>query len=113
MSQPLNGGESNEGATEVMVGHERGRVFLRFPKEVGFVLFDPANAVGVAKGMIDSASACGLDISIQLPRRVVTDAMRDRLIQRLTIVLKSLSDRKRTPGQIALEVVDICLRDVT
>ena len=105
--------QTDSGATEVMCGIERGRVFLKFPKAVGFVMFDPRNAVGVAKCMIDNAQACGLDVMVELPRRQVTDAMRDRLIARVAHVARSLADRKRTPGQIALEIVDICLRDVT
>lgn len=75
------------------------------------LVFPPQMAVQVAQAMIDAASNCGFVVSVQVPRRQVSKAVRDRLVLRVTHVLQSLRGRKDI--HVAATLTDIVLSEVT
>lgn len=112
----MNGTEDavriGDGKTELSLGVEKGRIVMAFPKPVEWVAFDPANAVDIAKAMIDSAEACGCTVTLQVPRKVVPPIIVEKLVKRVEIVMDNLQRRKKLPKTIATELVHIVLREV-
>lgn len=101
--------EAVDGKTEMIVRIEKGQVILRFAKPMQWIAFDPANAVTVGKHLIDCAVQCGAKVTIQTPKRKITRETRERLIARAMHVFRSMSERGKTPADIAKNVVDTIL----
>ena len=97
---------------EIAIGQKAGKVVLRFFRPIPEVHFDPVNAVEIARQMIDIAVACGAKVTIEVPKRKITKAQRDKLVTRATHVFRSLSEKGRAPAYIAKHVVDTILSDV-
>ena len=101
---------------QIAVGANEGNVILDIhdsDKEVRtYVPIQPSQAVAIAKSMIDAAVDCGADVRIEIPRAVVTEAQRVRLINRVSIMATSLVRDKATPGKMALEIVDTVLKEI-
>jgi hypothetical protein len=57
---------ADEGALSVMIGHEKGRVVIRFPKPVEWIGFTPEQALGIAETLINHARRCGSTIPLVL-----------------------------------------------
>ena len=74
------------------------------------LIFPPQMAVQVAQAMIDAATNCGHVVSVQVPKRAISKAVRDRLVIRITHVLQSLRGRKDI--QVAATLTDIVLSEV-
>lgn len=104
------------GTIEIAVGQNQGKVVLHVfePKKNirTYVPMDPANAAGIGKTMIDIAVSLGVEMRIEIPRAVVKEATRDVLIHRISLMLHSMTNKKRTPGQMAMEIVDQVLREI-
>ena len=43
----------------------------------------------------------------------LTDELRDRMIARIALIMPQMMEKKKTPGFIAMELVDIFMREVT
>jgi hypothetical protein len=97
------------GNVEIAVGEMNGKVALKFFKPVDIVVFDPKNAVDIAKQFLDIAQACGANITLQVPKRKISKERRDLLINRAYHVYRSLTEKGRPPKYIAKEVVDSVL----
>ena len=105
------------GATTLAMRREGEHVVLLFEKPVMFVLLEPEQAFAAAEQMARDAHEAkfgqpaqtdGSYLGAQIRARVTED-MRDRMIQRATLVLGNLYERKYTPGRAAMEVVDTIL----
>jgi hypothetical protein len=105
---------SNEnGATEMILALEGGRVIFRFKEPKLWVAFDPQNAMAVSGRMARMAYEAhtgkpapdGHAMERQVQSKL-TEQMRDRMIARVTLMLPSLLEKGRTPGYIAMEIVD-------
>lgn len=107
-SLPVKAGTS-EGSCEMIIGQSHGKVVQRFQRPMTYVLYEPANAVGVAKTMIDTAVALGANVAIQVPRRNITREQREKLVTRATHVFRSMQEQGKTPAWIARNVVDTIL----
>ena len=101
--------EAVDGKTELIIKPEGGKVIMRFQKPMLWIAFDPSNAVGIGKHLIDCAVECGANVTIQVPRREISREQRDRLIARAILTLKSLTEKGKPPSVIALHVVDTIL----
>lgn len=100
---------TNDGNVDIALGQRGGKVVLEFFKSIDSVTFDPANAVILARQMIDIAVACGANVTIEVPRRKITKEQRNKLVSRATIVFRSLIEKGKTPAVIARNVVDTIL----
>jgi len=56
----------DEGALAVMLGHENGRVVMRFPKPVAWIGFTPEQALDIASTLIKHARSCGVAVPLVL-----------------------------------------------
>ena len=101
-----------DGEVEMVVFNREGQVLLRFRESVGWVAFDPANAVAVGKEMIDQAVVCGANVEIVVPRQQVSREQRDRLVHRAAHIFRSMSESGRPPDFIAQQVVDSILAEI-
>lgn len=51
--------KDDQGAVAMAVGHENGRVVVRFPKQITWIGMTADEAVGLAEALIEHARACG------------------------------------------------------
>ncbi len=100
------------GATQVAVGEENGRVILRFPKAVEFAAFDPENARQVGEAMARAAYHLHTGRDAPAGRSALSAELRMRLVTRATHIIRNLSDKKMLPGRIASEVIDSILSEI-
>lgn len=57
---------NDEGALAVMIGNEKGRVVIRFPKPVAWIGFTPEQALAIAETLIYNARQCGCPVPLVL-----------------------------------------------
>lgn len=107
-SLPVKAG-TDEGAVEMIISQANGRVVQRFQRPMAYVTYEPQNAVGVAKAMIDTAVALGAQVTVQVPKRKITREDRARLVTRATHVFRSMQEQGKAPAVIARNVVDTIL----
>lgn len=109
-----------QGKTDMMVGDEHGKVFVRYPQPVEVVVLDPANAFNVGEAIARAAHKAkfGVDaptdksyIAEQVRLRV-TEEMRDRKVARVTIMINNAMNKEKTPGYWAMQIVDHILSDI-
>lgn len=117
--------EARRGKTEVGWAVIQGEVVLKFPQPMEVLTFGSENARAFAEIMgrcayeahygkpppDDMASVIAQDI-----RDKLTDQLRDRMIARIALVMPSMLEQlkgQKTPGRIAMELVDIFMREVT
>ena len=78
--------------------------------EGNHLVFDPQLAVQVAQSLIQAATGCGYEVSVAIPKAKVTQALRNRLVVRLNVVLQSMRGRKDI--HVAATLTDIVLSEV-
>lgn len=106
------GEQQGDGRTEMAIGIDRGRVVIHFPQPVKLVAFNPPNAVAVAQQLLTSATECGYEVTLQLPKRKIRDEDYAKLLARAALVIRSLEEKNRPPAHVAREVVDVILSAV-
>lgn len=108
------------GKTDMMVGDERGKVFVRYPQPVEVVVMDPQNAFTIAEAMARAAHKAKFGkepesdhsyIAQQIRSRI-TDEIRERKINRCAILLNNMQTNPKTPGYWAMQIVDSLLNDL-
>lgn len=104
----INAGEIGVGAGE---GAQKGRILLVLPKPAKWVALEPPQACAIAKDMIDKAVSLGYHVEIVIPRKPISQGKRTMLVNRVNLVMRMLTEKKRDPLFIAEELVDIVLRD--
>lgn len=92
-------------------GEQRGRIMVVLAPGEQWVAMDPAQAVAVAKDMIDKAVVLGANVQILVPRKEISKAKLSMLVNRVSLVMRNLLEKKRDPQYVAEEVVQIVLRD--
>lgn len=105
--------EQETGATEMILALEDGRIIIRFKEPKLWVAFDPQNAMAVSGRMARMAyeahygkpapDAHAMEREVQSK---LTEQMRDRMIARVALMLPNLLEKGKTPGYIAMQVVD-------
>lgn len=113
--------ETSDGATQVAIGVEKGRVVMRFPKPLAFAAFDNANAMQVAEAMSRAAYKAhhgreppsDVNMVAERVKQRVTAEVRDRMVTRINLILTSQREKKTVSnGHLAMELVDRILSDV-
>jgi hypothetical protein len=109
----------SDGKTNIAIGDENGRVFLRFQKPMAWIALDPQNAFDIGEAIARAAHKARFGEtptdSAYLAQQVkarLTDQLRDRLIINISTMLRSLQEQGKSPGQMALHVVDTILSEV-
>ena len=100
------------GTTTCAVGERDGQVVLQFPESVQWAAFDPETARQIGEAMAKEAYTIRYGRQPQ-GKSVLADEVRQRLLNRATIIIRSLQEKGRMPGFIAMEVVDAILQEVT
>lgn len=106
---------------DVAVGVVEGKVVIKWHEPVTEITFDANNAYTVGEAMARAAHEAhfgakanvGADrsfIAEQIKMRV-TDELRQKMILKAATIVRSMQDQKRTPGQIAVHVVDSVLQE--
>lgn len=103
-----------EPASEVAIGHHDHHVVMCFPRPARWVKLDSDQALAVAQGLAGN----GFEVKhgVAPPdalRRAVTEQDRQVLINRITLMVRSLTERGKDPAYIARMIVDTCLSRVT
>ena len=98
--------------TQMAVGREGGDVVLNLHPARSVVHIKPDVAVQVAKSMIDEAQRCGVNVTLSLPPRKLSEEKLMALYQRAALIMRSQLDSGRTPAQAATHVVDRVLQEV-
>jgi hypothetical protein len=108
------------GTTSVAIKDENGKVVLQFPEAVKWCELDPEMARQAAEAMARAAYRCKYRVDppdnrsalAGEMRQRVTNQIRNELIARMALILKSLQDKGRAPHHMAAEVVDQLLARV-
>ena len=104
----------SEGTTSVAIKEENGRVVLQFPNPVKWCELEPEMARQAAEAMARAAYRCRYKVDPPDARSAlagemrqrVTRQIRDTLITRVAVMMRSLQEKGRAPNTIATEVVD-------
>ena len=118
--KPGNPDDVRQGKTDMMIGDERGKVFIRYPQPVEIVVMDPGNAFSIAEQIARTAHRAqfgqeapeDMHYLAQQVKARVTDEMRDRKIARCCVLLNNMHTNPKTPGYWAMQIVDSLLADV-
>ncbi len=113
--------EAGPGATVVAVGLRNGEVVLQFPEAVQWACLDPQTAVLVAEQMARAGYEARYgrppppneDVLHAEIRKKVTDLLRETMINRFALMLKSMQSQRRNLNYQATELVDRLLQEVT
>ena len=106
---------------QVAVGVVEGKVVARWHQQTDQIVFDPQNAYSVGMALASagmeahkggSAIYAQPFIESELQKPKVTDQQRDMLIGIVATQLKTLMDKGRSPGYIAVHAVDAVLQEV-
>lgn len=100
------------GSTTCAIGNRDGQVILQFPEAIEWAAFDPETARRIGEAMAREAYAVRYGNKPE-GKSVVADEIRARLLNRATLIIRSLQEKGKLPGVIASEVVDVILQEVT
>lgn len=106
---------ANSENINMVVGHENGKVFLKFERAVDVVVFDPQNMIDIAGALTDAAFEArdGLKPVGDTLKAELVERHRMKLTTRFAHMLRTMRlDKKRSDGQVAKELVDIALGEI-
>lgn len=114
-------GHAGEGSTIIMVAAVGDKVVLQFPKAVQWAAVDGQTAVSVGEAMARAAHkirygrepASNADVLAHEIKRRAVDEVRERLITRTILILRTMQEKNRRLDLQAAEVVDRILQEVT
>lgn len=104
-----------DGSVEIAVGHESGRVFLRFKEPMHWIACDPGNAIQIAEAMTAAAFEADTGLKPLGPalKASLVQRHRDILIPRIALMLGTLRDDKlQSNGDVALKIMDSVCNEV-
>lgn len=104
-----------DGVHTMIVGDEKGNVILRFPKPVEWVALDPETARQVAESIARTAYKARFgDTPTTEKKSQITEQLRTKLKNRVTLMLRTFSNKAPVPPleAQAVEIVDQLLNEV-
>lgn len=110
----MTGNGEDKGKNLVMVGDEKGQVFLRFEEPKLWLKMEPQNAFDIAeaiaraahKARFGEAVASDANYLAGQVRARLTEDLRDRMVVRAALVMRDLIEKKQSPDYVARQVVD-------
>lgn len=108
-------------ASNVGIAVHEGQVLVRFDWPLDLIKLDPQNAYHIGEAIARAAHEARFGEKMQTDasyiaqqvRARITEAMRDRLVQRLSLIVHSMRLENKSDGEIAMTVVDRVLSDAT
>ena len=107
-------------SVDVAIGVVEGKVVAQWKEPMTEITFDPKNAYSVGMALATAAMDAHngnpvnakpfIESELQKPK--VTDIQRDMIIALVATQLKSLMEKGRSPGLIAMHAVDAVLQEV-
>ena len=99
----------------MVVGHEDGKVFVRFKRPMELVVFDPQNCIDVARCMTDNAFEArdGVKPVGDTLKAELVERHRMTLTARVALMLGGLrEDKNVSNGKVAQDIVEACLKEI-
>jgi hypothetical protein len=95
--------------TELSIEERSGAIVIMFGEN--YMILPPKQAMEVGKILVQYGyhAETGQE---QAPERVMSEQIKNKLLQRLSLVIKNMNDQQRKPMYMANEVMDIVLREV-
>jgi len=97
--------------TRLEISDRDGKVLWSFSRPTEHMLMEPENARAIAEATAKAAYVCQFGV-IANKDSTISEAVRMRLITRATHVIRSLQEKKKLPGFIASEVIDVILSEI-
>ena len=105
---------------DVALGVEDGKVVMKWQQPTACIIFDPQNAFQIGEAMARAAHEARFGVAptdesylaAQIRARI-TENLRVKAINRVTLMLRAGSLEGKTPGYRATAIVDAILREVT
>jgi nitrous oxide reductase accessory protein NosL len=106
-------------SVQVAIGVIDGKVVAKWQEPCNEITFDPKNAYSVgmalAQAGMDAHNGSPVNghafLADELQKPKITDAQRDRLIAIVATQIKTLQEKGRSPGMIAIHAVDAVLQE--
>lgn len=105
-------GVPGEGAVNMIIAPENGRVVMRFERPMLYVVFERDNAAHVGREIINAAVAVGAKVQINVPRVVISREKHAAMVARAVQINRSMHEQKKDPLVIARTVVDQVLAQI-
>ncbi len=102
-----------DGPVQVIVGHDAGKVIVRFPTPRLWIAMDPTGARNIADAMTAEADLLQRLITKEDRMKYAANRLRDNLITRVTLMLTSMERDGKKPAYQAAHVVDQVLQAVS
>ena len=113
--------EEIHGDTDIAIGiGEGGKVVMSWHRQCNRIDFDPQNAFEIAEGLARTAHKARFgenapDDTSYLAQQIksrLTEQMRDKMVQRVAIMLTSMIRQEKSHGYMALQIVDTVFAEV-
>lgn len=99
-------------STDIAIGDENGQVFLRFQHAVEWIALDPGNALQIGEAIARSAYAARYGKRPQQQDSIISKEVRQRLVNRINVMLTSMASQRRSRAYMAAQIVDTILSEV-
>ena len=97
------------GPLELSIEERSGAIVLWFGDDYALLPPEQAMEIGETLMRYGYSAKTGQDID---SKRILSEQIRNKLHQRVSLVIKNLQDKKKAPLFVAQEVVDVVLREV-
>ena len=115
MFDPAGASDTAQGKVEMIIKQEDGKVIQRFRRPMEVIVYEPKNAVDVARAITDAAFLADTKLKPvgETLKAEIVQRHRETLIPRVALMLGSLrEDRLKSNGQIAVTIVDALCSEV-
>lgn len=105
----INGSDNEISTTELSIEERKGAIVVFFGDD--YMILPPEQAMAIGEILVKYGyhAKTGQDHD---PKKVMSEQIRNKLLQRLSLVIQNLTERQKKPMYIANEVMDVILREV-
>lgn len=100
------------GQTELGIAVEKGRVVVRFPTPRLWFAMDAQNAVDIGEAIARAAYEARFGKKPGEGKSVLSEKARQRIVNRVALVLASLNREHKSMNYIASSLTDVVLKEV-
>jgi len=103
-------GKDEISTSELSIEERKGAIVMWLGEK--YIIMPPEQAMEIGKVLVQYGyhAVTGQDYDA---KRVMSEQIRNKLLQRLSLVIKNMSDKGQKPMYVAQEVMDVVLREVT
>ena len=99
------------GTTTCAIGNRDGQVVMSFPSPVEWAAFDLETARQIGEAMAREAYTVRYGRPPQ-GKSVLSEELQTRIMNKATIIVRTMMEKNRAPGYIANEVVNAILMEI-